>query len=432
MVEYYTDKTSVSPKGIYMERNEKIDHVFELIGISYSLDHWTYSMTDGHLLDSSSENNRILDVMFSQGEKKEFILQYGKENSAPLILSSTLGSMWAVFFDPDAIAYPRAFHVIGPLFVNAASVQSIHERVDTYQIPISWRRNFQELIENFPVIPWNILSHYIIMIHYTITGEIISQSDFVYAPNMDHTSGTTASSKMRETISGHMADTSSAGMNRSWQVERTLLNNVRYGNIDYQKALSDATLTSRGVPSTAHDPIRQYQDSGLIFTALCTRAAIEGGLPASTAYMIQNMYIQNIVEAKTLSDIAGINHQMYADFIERVHTLNLPDDLSPQIRECINDIKQHLTEKYDIHQLADRMGYSDYYLTRKFKKEMGISINEYIRKEKIQAAKNLLETTVMSIQDISSELNFCSRSYFTDCFIKEEGINPSEYRKKFS
>ncbi len=141
------------------------------------------------------------------------------------------------------------------------------------------------------------------------------------------------------------------------------------------------------------------------------------------------------MEAKTLSDIAGINHQMYADFIERVHTLSLPKDLSPQIKECINEIKEHLNEKFDIHQLADRMGYSDYYLTRKFKKEMGIGINEYIRKEKISLAKNYLETTTLSVQEISQRLNFSSRSFFTDSFIKETrhqsiGISTEIFIKK--
>ena len=53
---------------------------------------------------------------------------------------------------------------------------------------------------------------------------------------------------------------------------------------------------------------------------------------------------------------------------------------------------------------------------------------DYIKHEKIMQAKLLLAGTNMSIQEISDELSFGSRSYFSSSFQKETGLSPSEYR----
>ena len=104
--------------------------------------------------------------------------------------------------------------------------------------------------------------------------------------------------------------------------------------------------------------------------------------------------------------------------------------ISPIVKNCCDYIGVHINEKLSIGDLAERAGYSEYYFSRKFKQEMGCTITEYIMREKIERAKVLLSTTNMSILDISIELSFNSRSYFSDSFQKIAGIAPGEYRKQ--
>ena len=51
-------------------------------------------------------------------------------------------------------------------------------------------------------------------------------------------------------------------------------------------------------------------------------------------------------------------------------------------------------------------------------------------KEKMERAKVLLSSTTMSILEISLELSFSSRSYFSDTFQKICGISPTDYRSQ--
>ena len=90
----------------------------------------------------------------------------------------------------------------------------------------------------------------------------------------------------------------------------------------------------------------------------------------------------------------------------------------------------HPEEEITLSLLADKVGYSENYLGRKFKAEMHMPINAYLRKARVEKAKMLLLFTNESIQDIADELHFCSQSYFAEAFRKETGLSPLEYRDK--
>lgn len=71
----------------------------------------------------------------------------------------------------------------------------------------------------------------------------------------------------------------------------------------------------------------------------------------------------------------------------------------------------------------------DYYFSKKFKQEVGITLAEYIRSKRLERAAMLLQSTNEDVQAIAMRLQFCSQSYFTDSFRKKYGISPSKYRK---
>lgn len=403
--------------------SSKIELFYDLLSCNYSIPHWCYG-SDGHLISSSSPDSRILDTLFSVSEAKKYMIEYGKEHTMPLVISSSLGNVWFVITEP--VDDYCLFHVLGPLFTDAISKAAITKRLNAFRIPLNWKANFEQLITNFPAVPWNIICQYAIMLHYITTNERISISDFSY-----HSIQGTAKQSNNPPISASPTDSDTRDKEKDslvWGIEQALLNNIREGNLNYHKALSLAMSSSSGVNIKAGNPLRQAQDSGIVFCALCARAAINGGLSAETAYTIQNIYSQNIESASTVSDVASINHQMYVDFIARVHKIKEASANSLQIRRCIEYIQLNISSDIDIQTLADRIGYSDYYLTRKFKKEIGMSINQYIRQEKLKVAQHLLCETNMSVQEISDRLSFCSRSYFTDVFCKTFGVTPTDYR----
>ena len=89
-----------------------------------------------------------------------------------------------------------------------------------------------------------------------------------------------------------------------------------------------------------------------------------------------------------------------------------------------------LDKRIQISDLAALTGYTEYYLTEKFKKETGTPLFLYIRYAKIERAKVLLESTDLSVKELSERLAFNTVNYFIQCFRDTTGYTPAQYRKK--
>ncbi|MNI69561.1 Arabinose operon regulatory protein [compost metagenome] len=68
------------------------------------------------------------------------------------------------------------------------------------------------------------------------------------------------------------------------------------------------------------------------------------------------------------------------------------------------------------------------YLSQLFKKEVGITLTEYIQQAKIEEVKNLITFTSYPLTKISNMLNFSDQSYFTKVFKKYVGVTPKKYK----
>ena len=93
-------------------------------------------------------------------------------------------------------------------------------------------------------------------------------------------------------------------------------------------------------------------------------------------------------------------------------------------------IKSHLTDKLNIDSLSQMAYMSKASFFRAFKHELGISPIDYIIKERIQMAKQLLQNPYCSIADACFKAGFNNQHYFSRVFHKIEGTTPTLYKSK--
>ena len=89
-------------------------------------------------------------------------------------------------------------------------------------------------------------------------------------------------------------------------------------------------------------------------------------------------------------------------------------------------------EKMDVAFIADKMCMSHSTLYRKIKGLTNMTVNEFVRKLKMQASLDLLRKGEHSIAEISDRTGFSSVTYFRQCFKDEFGMSPSEYVKRMN
>jgi len=84
-----------------------------------------------------------------------------------------------------------------------------------------------------------------------------------------------------------------------------------------------------------------------------------------------------------------------------------------------------------ISDMAKECGVSESFLCRRFKQYSGLSPVQYIQRRKLQAAKQYLQYSDMSLEEIAYRLNYTDAAYFCKVFHRDIGMTPNQYRKQF-
>lgn len=347
------------------------------------------------------------------------ILEHASHSDVPMIISDSMGLMWGVVEKkterPENVG---DFYVLGPVLNKEADIGMLEALVAPFDLSL---QNKWDLIHNLGLLPYIttvVFFQQVIMLHYYVNNQKTRISSFdYYTPRQEQ------KDQQRITLSSDVPHATPL-------TEKKLLDMVRTGNLEYQTALAEAGAVSPGIRVRSADPIQQAKYSVVAFITLCTRAAIEGGLSSEIAYTLSDTYTQSVDTAQSVSQVAAVSHTMYDDFIRRVNQVRRDSGISRPVRICCDYIDTHPENELTLYFLAEKVGYAENYLARKFKAEMGMSINAYVRKARIHRAKMLLSATAMSIQDVADHLHFCSGSYFAEAFRKETGVSPAVFREQ--
>lgn len=187
-------------------------------------------------------------------------------------------------------------------------------------------------------------------------------------------------------------------------------------------------VEEKGVGILSKDPVTNLKYHFVITTAMITRLCREKGMELEQAFRLSDFYIQKLDDINSEEEVRRLHDEMVLDYTEKMRKYFRRDTNSKHINSCKEYIYSHIKERITIEDLADVLGVSSSYLSRLFKKEVGISVSAYIRNQKIDMAKNLLRFSDYSMIDIANRLAFSSQSHFIQQFREVEGMTPKKYR----
>lgn len=372
----------------------------------------------GDLLDTNCPD-LVLHKVLQNNDCWDFLMGQAPEATAPVIMSISLGLMWAAAFEREDGQLQR-IHILGPVFTAEPTRADFHRYLDNAPITARWRPKLIAILQRVPVVSITQFYQQAVMLHYCVTGEQLLTTDVI--SQSTSRDGDTGLTSPNEEVHDRM---------KLYMAEKAMLHYIREGDVNFQTALQNTMTSSRQASQNiAAPPLIQAKVSRIVFATLCSRAAMEGGLSPEIGYTRSDEYIQDILNAQTISEVSSIGRTLYEDFIHLVRKQRTNPDYSKPIQSCVDYIEGHLGEDISISLLAGRIGYADYYLSRKFKEEVGVSVNDYIKFAKVERARMLLSDTQESIQDISDALGFSNRNFFSETFRKVTGTPPAAYRKE--
>ena len=220
---------------------------------------------------------------------------------------------------------------------------------------------------------------------------------------------------------------------RQYKSETYFYNLIASGNLEELKnilsnANGDAHYENADYGKLSDDSLQNAKYHVAISTALVTRYCINHCLDPEVAYTMSDVYIQKMDKMTTRTDVTKLHTTMLLDFTKHMAELPKQKVFSLQTVEAMNYVRGHYTDDINVESIADALKINRSYLSKLFKKNTGISLGEYIRKERIKAAANMLEFSDYTASEITEYLHFSSQSHFIQCFKKEMGCTPAQYR----
>lgn len=185
------------------------------------------------------------------------------------------------------------------------------------------------------------------------------------------------------------------------------------------------------------DKLEPWHKIFIIFRGRMADELIKCYLPENT-YLFKDCDTEFIF--RTIFKIAGNSNFAYQQKVDLI-TLELVkifsylnnrntvlnSDLADEIKLKLD---YYIDKPFSMDILCKEINYSKNHIINVFKRKYKMTPYNYYNKKRTEAAKYYLKNTQISIKTIAQTLSYTDTHYFSNCFKKETGLTPAQYRYK--
>lgn len=210
--------------------------------------------------------------------------------------------------------------------------------------------------------------------------------------------------------------------------ENELLEAVKKGNQE-AAVIAYHNFTGYRIAQRNKDPLRDRKNLTFVLNTLLRKACETCYVHPVYLDEISHRYALKIESAISTKQIENLNLEMIRKYCIMVRNQSLRNH-SPIIRKAVDYVNLNLSSPLGLKDMAELFNVNSSYLSTLFKKEMGITLTDYVNKQRIDAALKLLNTGDMQVQDIAYFVGISDVNYFSKLFKKQVGNTPSGYQKE--
>ena len=214
-----------------------------------------------------------------------------------------------------------------------------------------------------------------------------------------------------------------------YEKEMSFYKAVQKGDVELVKKLM-VPLKNEKLGSLSKNSLQNLKYHLVVLISMLTRFAIEGGMNPESAYTLSDIYIQQVDQLASEEEIEKIHKKIIFDYTNRMAKIDKTLCFSKKVIKTMDYIYDNIQSKIRISDIAKKIDINPNYLCELFKKETGISINNFIKKKKIEAAEKLLIYEDFSVAELADIFGFASSSHFIETFKTETGLTPKVYKQK--
>jgi AraC-like DNA-binding protein len=174
-------------------------------------------------------------------------------------------------------------------------------------------------------------------------------------------------------------------------------------------------------------PITAKKNDLLMWNVIFVREIIKQGTSKQFIHNLYNKYYRTIQTLNNLELLQKLEISIATSYLDiLINFVEVTDNFI--INKVIGFLYIRLEDHLTLKEISDELNVSVGYISKCFKKNMGVSVMTYFKNIKIDRAKTQLKSTDKTILEISSQLSFCDQGNFSRAFKSIVGMTPMEYR----
>jgi two-component system, response regulator YesN len=310
--------------------------------------------------------------------------------------------------------------VVGPFISKATPPQLISEMIHKERLPLVMQ---QQLLQSYNALTMvdeakkQAISY---LLSNVFTPEMIQpqQIEIVLPPS----DGTAVYSR-------HDLEQDRELIEKRYESENKLLHAIAKGDPHLLKTAMQGAKELSWPYRHPNSPVRSMKNLSFSSNTLFRKAAESGGVHPLYLDSISGKFAIQIEQAQSIAGLAFLYEEMLQAYCSMVRELSVAA-LSSLIKEAVTYIRFHIDQPLSLNHVADTLGVHPSYLSRTFKKELGMTLTQYINKLRIEEAKYVLDHGNISVIETALIVGYSDPNYFSKVFHKLEHVTPNDYRKR--
>lgn len=335
----------------------------------------------------------------------------------------SLRAGYALFSFPPGVAREKCcqYGILGPFLASPVTSAQLNELMKKGRICMEMYKEFMEYYNAIPVITASsgLSSNLIVIGTYLYGGS--ERFRLIDLPDAEVT--LTGYSPLHQCQDPPAA---MALIEERYRLEDEMLSAVRFGDFNRASLAHEQFSKHRIMPRSA-DALRNQKNLMFVLNTLLRKTVQDSSVHPLHIDDISSRFAIRIETCTSLDQLDQLGHEMIRKYCSLVKNHSL-QGYSPLIQKVLSYIEFNYAEPLSLSTLSDHFSVSPSYLSASFRKELDVTLTDYINSKRIQNSLVLLNTTSLPIRDIAAEVGFSDMNYYTRLFKKRHGMSPRDYR----
>lgn len=216
-------------------------------------------------------------------------------------------------------------------------------------------------------------------------------------------------------------------MEARYEGENRLMYAVAHGQT-HQAQMMISRASEHVLEQRTLDNLRNIKNYGIILNVLLRKAAEEGSVHPLHIDQLSSTMARRLEQLRSPADALKLFSTMVHKYCLLVKNHSMKN-YSQLVQHVILRIDADLTADLSLKAHAEFLNVNPSYLSTLFKRETGMTLTDYVNRQRVEHGIFLLNATDMQIQTIAQYCGIPDVNYFTKTFKKFIGKTPKEYRQ---